>query len=270
MLLVNGLNQNDISAQDRGLLYGDGVWETIAVRKGLPQLIEWHVERLLWGIQALAIKGLEVDLLQAEIQQICTSNYEYAVLKIIITRGLGLRGYNPNACATPTRILQLTPTLPYPSTYASQGIRLALCQTRLAHQPRLAGFKHLNRLEQVIARAEVGTDYQEGLLLNYEDQVIEGTMSNLFVITHDNQVYTPDLTNCGIAGVMRRFIIQALADFGIACHIRPLNLAEIRSAQTLFITNSLIGLWPVQEFMGHIYEIAPLVKSLQLKVDAIT
>jgi 4-amino-4-deoxychorismate lyase len=268
MIWVNGCLAESLPVTDRGLLYGDGVWETIAIKQGRAQLLDWHLERLQQGLQSLGIGPLDVDVLRQEILASCHGQ-ERAILKLIITRGSGMRGYNPQPSGELTRILQCTEWGGYPEEYARQGIRLTLCETRLAHQPRLAGFKHLNRLEQVLARAEFGSDYQEGLVRDYAGHVIEGTMSNLFIIHADGKVCTPDLTQCGIAGIMRRFIIQTLADLGIECDIRHLTLEDIRAASGLFMVNSLLGVWPVHEFQGKHYQINHLIKTLQLMVNGI-
>ncbi len=267
MIWVNGIATDHLPVTDRGLLYGDGVWETIAIRGCLPQLPDWHLERLLQGLQALAITLPDMGQLMQEIHAASTFN-DAGVMKLIITRGTGQRGYNPHGVANTTRIVQLSDRPVYPQDYAQQGIRLTLCETALAHQPRLAGFKHLNRLEQVLARAEFGTDFQEGLVRDYHGRVIEGTMSNLFVVMPDGSVHTPDLHACGIAGVMRRFILATLGEMGVDCRVRHIGLEDIRQAEALFMTNSLIGLWPVREFAGRDYNTSlPLLQSLQLKVN---
>ncbi len=175
----------------------------------------------------------------------------------------------PIPAAEPTRILQVSDWPEYPPDYADKGIRLTLCETRLAQQPRLAGFKHLNRLEQVLARAEFGSEYQEGLVRDTSGNVIEGTMSNLFVIRADGTVCTPELTQCGIAGVMRRYIIQTLEKFGVQCHIHPLTLRDVEQAEALFMTNSLIGIWPVREFSNKYYNIPPKIRELQAAISTL-
>ncbi|MDD5392805.1 MAG: aminodeoxychorismate lyase [Thiothrix sp.] len=269
MIWVNGIITDHLPVTDRGLLYGDGVWETLCINDCLPILLDWHLKRLQQGLQALSITPPDMTQFIMEIHAACTLK-ENGILKLIITRGRGVRGYNPQSAGECTRIIQLSDAATYPPGYATQGICLTLCETALAHQPRLAGFKHLNRLEQVLARAEFGADFQEGLVRDYAGNVIEGTMSNLFVVQADGSVCTPDLSQCGIAGVMRRFIIQTLAELGIECHIRPLKLEAIRTATALFMTNSLIGLWPVREFQGKTYNIPPLVQVLQTRVKTIT
>lgn len=268
MIWINGDFTRYLPVTDRGLLYGDGVWETIAVRQGEPLLLDWHLQRLSTGLQALNICFPNFEALRTEILAACIGQ-ERATLKLIVTRGTGQRGYNPSTATTPNRVLQLSAWARYPASYTEEGIRLTLCATRLAHQPRLAGFKHLNRLEQVLARAEFGSDYQEGLVCDYHGNVIEGTMSNLFLLRADGLICTPDLTYCGIAGVMRRYIIQTLEKFGLQCHIHALTLKDVEQAQALFMTNSLIGLWPVREFSGKQYIVPPLLRDLQAAIHTV-
>lgn len=265
MIQVNGISTDCLPVTDRGLLYGDGVWETIGVLHGKPQWLEWHLQRLQTGLQALGITPPDWNSFQQEIMAACRGQ-ERAILKLIVTRGSGQRGYNPLGTSEPTRILQVSDWPQQLPDHAEKGISLTLCETRLAHQPCLAGFKHLNRLEQVLARAEFGSEYQEGLVRDTGGNVIEGTMSNLFAILADGTVCTPDLSQCGIAGVIRRFIIQELEKSGIQCHILALALREVEQAQAIFMTNSLIGVWPVREFSSKLYNIPPLIRELQAEI----
>ncbi|WMP17508.1 aminodeoxychorismate lyase [Thiothrix lacustris] len=265
MIRVNGVVTDNLPVTDRGLLYGDGVWETIGIQQGKPQLLEWHLERLQTGLAALGIQSLDWDTLREEIRAACAGE-ERAILKLIVTRGVGQRGYSPHTLLPPTRILQVTSWPEYPAAYTATGIRLTLCETRLAQQPRLAGFKHLNRLEQVLARAEFGSEVQEGLVRDYHGNIIEGTMSNLFIIRADGAVVTPELSQCGIAGIMRRYIAQTLEKFSIECHIQPLALVDVEQAQAIFMTNSLIGVWPVCEFSDKSYNIPSLIRDLQAEI----
>ena len=262
MMLLNGKHSQAVGWFDRGIFYGDGVWETLAVRQGQAQLLAWHLERLDDGLAKLRFDFQQQAVLAREIEHIC-QGVEAGVLKIIIMRGQGQRGYAIPTSSQATRLLQISALPVYPPQYAAQGIHLQLCATRLAYQPLLAGFKHLNRLEQVLARSELNQDSQEGLVLDYNQMVIEGTMSNLFVLQANGNWATPDLSGCGIAGVMRRYILQCLAEQALVCESKPLYLSDIQQAQALFFCNSLIGIWPVRRFQTYLYNIPPIVKQLQ-------
>jgi len=242
MILVDGEQTDSLPVSDRGLHYGDGVWETIAVVAQVPQFIDEHFARLSKGCQALAIDVPDFRLLEAEIKSLCDSVDELAVLKIIITRGSGGRGYRPDAASCPRRILSLHPWGKHVFHYREQGIQLARCNTRLSINPQLAGFKHLNRLEQVLASTELSNTAQEGLMLDYNDHVIEGTMSNLFIISPDNAIKTPLLNQCGVSGIMRQQLIDWLAEHeNLPVLERKITLDDVHNAKSIIMTKSAMA-----------------------------
>lgn len=257
-----------IPVDDRGLAYGDGVWETIAVKAGIPLLLEEHLARLQWGLEALRLKGLDLSLLKQQLLE-AGSQTERGVLKVIVTRGSGQRGYNPAGLQEPRTIIQLHTAAPnYPSTYYDQGIVLGLVKgIRLASQPFLAGFKHLNRLEQVLARAECESHWQEGLIMDSLNFVIEGTMSNVFIYTKQNVLITPPLEACGIAGIMRAQVLKLAQQMGVEVRVETLRVQDVLNAQSVFMTNSVIGLWPVREFQQQHYVIAASIQTLQQQLQ---
>ncbi len=265
-ILVNGKPTDCLPVSDRGLQYGDGVWETIAIKAGQAIQLKAHLDRLKRGLDALAITGLDCVLLNQEITQ-HIADEKQSILKIIITRGSGGRGYNPQGCHQPTRILSLHPSPVYPDSYTKEGVDITLCKTRLSHNPLLAGFKHLNRLEQVLARAEVELSFQEGLVMDYNDHVIEATMSNVFVVESDTEIVTPSLDLCGIEGIARSCIIAELKNMNITLRIEPITIKEIESAQGVFLTNSIIKIWPVKQFQELHYAIPDSVRALQKRIQ---
>jgi len=245
VILINGEHQDVIAATDRGLHYGDGVFETIAIRTGKPQFWAAHMERLLDGCARLSIPIPDVTLLTAETERLCTEG-EDAVLKIIITRGSGGRGYRPPFEPEPQRILI---RYPWPEHHVpDEGITLRQCHTPLSCNPVLAGIKHLNRLEQVLARNEWSDEsIHEGVMCDTEGYVIEGTMSNLFAV-RDGVLITPELSNCGVAGIMRQQVMAVAQHLSIPCEHVRFKAEELNSMDELFITNSIIGVWPVARF----------------------
>ncbi len=269
MILVNGQPVQTLPVTDRGLQYGDGVWETIAIQNGQPLLLDAHLSRLRRGLDALAITHLDSELLAQDIKQIISSPslLHRSVLKIIITRGSGGRGYNPQGCTEPTRVLSLHPWPNHPRSYSDEGVDLTLCETRLSQNPQLAGFKHLNRLEQVLARAEFNTEFQEGLVRDISGYVIEATMSNLFVINQDDSISTPDLTQCGIEGIARSEIISLLSKMGRGVVITQLKVENVVEAKALFLSNSIINIWPVKAFQEVNYEIPTVVRELETRLS---
>lgn len=266
-MLIDGKDTDRIAADDRGLLYGDGLFETIAVHDGVPQLWAQHMARLHRDCVRLGIAPPAEELLLDEARSLCAAS-EQAVLKIIITRGSGGRGYRPAPQSVPRRILSLHPWPVYPAFCWQQGIAVRLCDTRLGRNPRLAGIKHLNRLEQVLARSEWDdADITEGLMLDTEDRLIEGTMSNVFLI-RDGELRTPALEYCGVAGVMRGHVVALAVELGIPCAVMPLELADVAQADELFVCNSLIGIWPVRRFQEREFIPGPLTRRLQQAVGA--
>lgn len=265
-MLINGHDSGMLDAQDRGLLYGDGLFETLAVHNGSPLRWERHLQRLMLGCESLGIPCPDVTTLTIESLGLCKGR-ERAVLKLIVTRGVGGRGYRAPAETQATRILACHPWPDYPPDHERDGVRVRLCSTRLAQQPALAGIKHLNRLEQVLARAEWNDDeIAEGLLFDRDDHVIEATMSNLFLVS-DGQLVTPDLSDCGVAGIMRAMIIDVAATLGLSCRIRPVTRAELFDADELLLCNSLIGLWPVRQLDTRRLVPGPIVRRLQQALE---
>lgn len=260
-VLVNGLPVEHISVSDRGLLYGDGLFETLAVDAGRPLLWEAHLQRLRAGCACLGLPAPDGEVLADEATQLCAGQAR-AVLKIIVTRGPSARGYAPPPVATPTRILSRSPWPDHPAAHARHGVAVMWCATPLARNPRLAGIKHLNRLEQVLARAECPPAFAEGLMCDTDGQAIAGTMSNLFAVVGDTLV-TPDLSQSGVAGVVRAQVLAAARARGLDCRERRLTPGEVEAADELFLTNSIIGLWPVNRLGARTYPIGNVTQIIQ-------
>jgi 4-amino-4-deoxychorismate lyase len=254
---------------DRGLQYGDGLFETLALRNGEPLLWDRHVQRLGEGCRRLGLPAPEANLLREEVTRIAGTEAR-AVAKIILTRGAAGRGYRPDAAstATATRIVQRLPWPAYPVSAGKEGVAVRWCDMRLARQPRLAGMKHLNRIEQVLARAEWQDDYAEGLMRDTNGQVIEGTKTNLFLVRNDGTVVTPDLSQSGVAGVMRAQVLDSAAAMGMNCLIQAVTTDMVESAQELFLTNSLIGIWPIRRIEARHYVAGQISQTLQAALHA--
>ncbi|MBN6775163.1 aminodeoxychorismate lyase [Pseudomonas granadensis] len=264
---VDGQPADSLSLKDRGLAYGDGLFETIAVRGGQPILLDRHLARLAKGCARLAIT--------ADIEQIADELLRYAaamgegVLKLILTRGDGQRGYAPDPAAPGRRILQGNPPAAYPAAHAEHGIRLFPCTTRLSRQPLLAGLKHLNRLEQVLARAEwQDSEHAEGLMLDRTGRVIEGVFSNLFIV-RDGVLITADLQRCGVAGVMRAEILFQAESLAIPSQITDISLEQLQWADEVFVCNSVYGVWPVRAYAALSWPVGPLTRKLQTLARAL-
>jgi 4-amino-4-deoxychorismate lyase len=241
MTWINGRKGRTIDCRDRGLQYGDGVFETMRVRRGKIRLLEYHLERLDLGCRKLAISGPSPAVLRREIARIAALRNE-GVLKLIVTRGPGRRGYRPTGRERCTRILSLQ-TLPKSALAAERApARVRLCATPLGLNPRLAGLKTLNRLESVVARAEWSdTRIWEGLMLDVDENIVCGTMSNLF-LRSGSTLMTPMLDRCGVAGVMRRWVLASAADLKLRAIERRLSWRDLRGAEEVFMSNAVVGL----------------------------
>ena len=261
-MLIDGTPGRMLSAADRGLHYGDGLFETIAVHRSRPLLWERHVDRLQAGCLRLGIPCPGAELLASEADQLCVGA-ELAVLKIILTRGSGGRGYTPPEPALPSRILSLHEWPDYPAAARMRGIEAPLCRIRLARQPALAGFKHLNRLEQVLARHELSAaGALEGIVLDTDGFAVEGTMSNLFAIRGD-ELWTPDLSWCGVAGVVRAEILERAVEWSLRAIVRQFTPEDIAAADEAFLTNSIIGVWPLTAIGGHRFDRGPRTEEIR-------
>jgi 4-amino-4-deoxychorismate lyase len=265
---INGESGTRVAATDRGLQYGDGVFETMAVRHGRITLLEMHLQRLMEGCERLGIPPPSVASIQDELDAAVTDQAQ-AILKLIVTRGSGGRGYRPAQTITPTRILTLHDWPAHPESWWQDGIHARICNTILGSNPQLAGLKHLNRLEQVLARAEwSGVDTaQEGLMKDADGTVIEGTMTNVFALLADGVLMTPDVRNCGVAGVMRRYLIGKAKQAGVPMRVSKLTIPELDEAREVFVCNSVIGVWPVTRIGERDYPVGEMTRRIQQWTD---
>lgn len=261
MILVDGVAQDRVDAMDRGLHYGDGLFETLAVFSGKIRCWEDHWRRLSEGCQRLDLACPERSLLEREIFEL-GRDARRKVVKVLLTRGSGPRGYRVPPGELPRRILIASDWPDYLPQHAREGVRVRLCQTRLGHSPALAGLKHCNRLEQVLARQEWQDEAEEGLMLDLDGNVIEGIMSNVFLVC-GNALVTPDLSQCGVAGVTRQRIIDQAPGLGIPVEVSKVGLEQVGEAQALFLCNTLIGLWPVRTLEGRDYPLSDLLPTLR-------
>ncbi len=265
MYLLNGNRQHEIDISDRGFQYGDGLFETIEIMDKTPIFLSEHLDRLICGCKRLGIPAPEPDTITFEITQLveALSDSSRAVLKIIISRGIGGRGYRQPEKIIPTRILSIHPFPEYETDYAYHGINLRSCSATLGQNPLLAGIKHNNRLEQVLARGEWNSQgFQEGLMCDFEGHVIEGTMSNVFFIKN-GFLYTPLLDQCGVAGIIRALIIKLARQNSFPVVEKRIRLNDILGADELFVTNSIIGIWPVKRFDQQCFDLGPVTREIQ-------
>ncbi|RRQ20587.1 aminodeoxychorismate lyase [Thiohalobacter thiocyanaticus] len=258
---INGVAQQQLSVYDRGLQFGDGLFETLAVIDGRIAHWELHRARLAHGCRRLGLPPPSWPQLEQELR-LATTDCARAVLKLIHTCGPSLRGYARPAAPEPQRILLRSAWPASLQRHSAAGLRIIWCRHRLATQPALAGIKHLNRLDQVIARAEwQDPAIDEGLLCNQQGNVIEGVASNLFLV-RDGALLTPLLDDCGVAGVMREHLMQTAREAGIEVEETRIDRHDVTGAEELFLCNSLMGLRPVIRLADQGYDTGPLTRRL--------
>jgi 4-amino-4-deoxychorismate lyase len=244
MVIVNGVETDAVSVRDRGLTYGDGVFRTLRAKGG--RLLDWdrHYHKLVADCARIAITCPPHDEIATCVAQSARVEPD-GVVKIIVTRGLGLRGYRAAENTSPTLIVIASAAPPYAAENRARGVAVRVCKTPASVQPRLAGVKTLNRLDNVLARMEWDDPgIAEGLMLDPDGNLIEGTMSNVFCV-QDGTLCTPSLERCGVAGVQRDKIIEHAQRESIGLQIKAIPLTEALAADEMFVCNSLIGVWPV-------------------------
>lgn len=240
---------SSISTRDRGLNYGDGFFTTAMITDGQVEHWAYHKARLIECAQRLGFPALEFNSLESQLTQLIASHAQ-AVLKIVVTRGEGGRGYAPpNEC----NLNIIVSVLPYPKHYTSltdSGISLAISPIKLAIQPHLAGLKTLNRLEQVLVKNALQTQHSDdALVLDYNNNVIETSAANIFAIKN-HKIFSPRLNECGIKGVF----LQSLCD-KLAVEFKTVSVDELTQADAVFICNSLMNIVPVKNVGEHHFDI---------------
>lgn len=239
-ILINGQAPETLTraihVNDRGLHYGDGLFETTLLVDGRIRFLESHLQRLADGCKRLGLTTPDFDVLHDELDRV-TRALRVGVVKIIVTRGISGRGYRPDPDASPTRIIAVYAA---PSV-ETRGVHLRWCDTRLGRNAQLAGVKHLNRLEQVLAQAERShRDFDEGMMLDTEGELVCATAANVFVV-RDGALATPDLRFCGVRGVMRAQVMRAAKEIGLSMSEEPLWPHDLDHASEVFITNAVRG-----------------------------
>lgn len=264
--LVNGVaagvGEPAIVIADRGLNYGDGLFETMLLSAGRVRFLDAHLERLSLGCSTLQIPHPGSDLLRADIASVSASQRD-GVIKLVVTRGSGGRGYRPNPDSAPTRIVSLHDVPP-----TATAIRARWCTTRLARNPTLAGIKHLNRLEQVLAQQEwTDANIAEGLLLDYEGELVCATSANVFVV-QNGELRTPDLRYCGVRGIMRDAVIRQATRLGIRVHEEPLRPHHLETADEVFVTNAVRGVRSIVALDGRTWHEGNVSEAIREAVTA--
>jgi 4-amino-4-deoxychorismate lyase len=266
---IDGVRSESLPADDRGLHYGDGLFESIGVRAGVARFLEAHLARLASGCVRLGIRFSAMAELRAEIATALALAPPRAMLKIIVTRGSAVRrGYAPQGTESTRRLMSLWLEAALPTSVA-EGVALHRATFTLADNPTLAGIKHLSRIENVMAAGEVAAAGAfEALLLDGCGHVISGAMSNVFLV-RDGQVLTPRLDRCGVAGVMRAVVLRECASLGITAEDRRVTLDALLAADEVFITNARVGVVPVLRVGEHSYHMTAVAQRLGAHIETL-
>jgi 4-amino-4-deoxychorismate lyase len=266
--LINGVaTASGISALDRGLHFGDGLFETIACLNGRPRFLTLHLERLAHGCRALGISAPAAQLLREEIGQLAGAQ-ERSLVKLIVSRGEAtMRGYAFSGRERATRVLIRYPWPVEDPVLQQRGVNVRVAATRLGENSALAGLKHCNRLEQILARREPeAATVHESLMLSQSGKLVSGTMTNVFLVDgppDSPHLRTPLIDSCGVAGVMRRIVLREAARAGIAATECALSLADLEGATEVFLTNARVGIWPVGRLEQRTLTPGPAIRRIQ-------
>lgn len=246
MYLINGQWQNEINASDRAVQFGDGCFTTARILAGNVRYYPDHLRRLQQACDALLITDVDWQALQQEIAMVVETTSE-GVLKIILSRGAGGRGYSASHCGNPTRILSVSTLPAFYNQWREQGIKLTKSPIQLGQNPALAGIKHLNRLEQVLIRTHLEqTDAQEALVLDSDGRLVECCAANLFW-RKGKHVFTPNLDKSGVNGTMRQRIMAGLENSPWCCEQVSEPLETLADADEVIICNALMPIIPVRQ-----------------------
>ncbi len=265
MRLVNGILAESLNLNDRAIQFGDGVFRTLKVVGGQIEFWPAHYAKLLSDCARIGIAAPSEALLLADIKTLEPHDHS---IKIIISRGESARGYVASAQIQPNRIVQLAPLPAYLPSLYTEGAVLRVCETRASWQPALAGIKHLNRLENVIARREWSDSAVfDGVMLDRDGWVIEGVMSNIFALI-DGVWCTPQLNESGVAGVYRSLLLKNGFLGTLPVTERPINLDDLYAAKQVFICNSLAGCVPVRQCEQQYWPIdLALIQTIEKKLS---
>lgn len=261
MMWVNGEKQDVVAANDRAVQFGDGCFTTARIKSGNVDLFSEHLQRLRQGCERLLITGVDWERLRQEMLQ-AAADREDGVLKAIVTRGSGGRGYSAAGCVAPTRIVSVSA---YPAHYHSlreNGARLAISPVRLGKNPLLAGIKHLNRLEQVLIRTRLEqTDADEALVLDTDGMLVECCAANFFWRIGE-QVFTPDLSASGVNGIQRQWVMQRVIQLGFTLSEVRADVDVLAEAEEVLITNALMPILPVRQIESWHFDSRRLFRLL--------
>ncbi|MFB9216844.1 aminodeoxychorismate lyase [Vibrio sinaloensis] len=265
MYLVNGQPISTVAIADRSFQYGDGCFTTILTKQGVVQHWSKHVERVNACLDTLAISRPNWRQVETWIAQVRLSD-ELAGIKLHFSRGEGGRGYSPTQVGSPNVTISAFAFPRHYEQWCKEGVVLGVCQQTLGINPMLAGHKHNNRLEQILLKAEIERQgFADGIALDCNGKVIETTMANIFWF-QGGTLHTPNLSSAGVAGVMRKVVIEQALRMNIDVKESEYEMTTLLAAEEVFITNSILRLAPVTGIGNQTFSIGPITRTIQEKI----
>jgi 4-amino-4-deoxychorismate lyase len=265
---IDGIATDQLPADDRGLHYGDGLFETIRIRNGSPRFLEAHLARLVAGCERLRLPftaQAEAEI-RADIARAVAESASQAILKVIVTRGSARRrGYAAQGDEVTRRVVSLHAASEPPA----DAVDLALSSLRLGDQPALAGLKHLNRLENVLAATGLnGSEAFDVVLQGTDGRLISGATCNLFLV-RGHTVFTPAVDRAGVAGIVRGIVLRESPHLKLLAAERDLTLDDLRRASEAFVTNARIGVVPVRRVGQHAFTMHTVSRRIAAHVETL-
>lgn len=255
---INGQINQNVSIDDRGLNYGDGLFTTAKIKQGQVQLLPAHIQRLQEGCEKLVIEPVDFCWLEDYLKQV-SANYDRAVLKVLISAGQGGRGYSRAGASKPNVVVSIHSFPDYFKQWQANGITLGNAKSQLGLNPLLGGIKHLNRLEQVLIKNELlDQSFDDLLVCNINNQVIETTSANVFYQIRQ-QWHTPSIELSGVNGLMRQHILNIARERAIYIKESQHTLSDLAQVNAMFICNCLSGIVPVRHYADTPLDIAPVL-----------
>lgn len=269
---VNGERGGSVDARDRGLAFGDGLFESMRFGKAGIFLLEYHLKRLEHGAARLRL-AVDPDVLRSDVNAVldaAVAESGEGVIKLVLTRGVGPRGYKVAPGTACTRILTVSALPSNPPSWSAEGVNVRFCEMRMGANMLLAGVKHLNRLEQVMARLEWDDPgIAEGLLADARGRIVEGVSTNVFLVS-GGRILTPVIDTCGVAGVMRQYIIDKAPEIvGQGVDVTSCEKGMFTGARELFLCNSVIGIWPVARIAERNIPVGSITRKLRDHVSGL-
>ena len=258
IVIINGAKQSKISIFNRNSQFGDGLFETCLVEN--KKILFWtnHFARLNRGCEQLKISKVDESVWLSDVKKaLSLCSYDHCVVKLILSRGESLRGYGFKDDIKPVRAVIV---LELQNTTLNNLFSLEYCQSGYNSNPKLAGIKHCNRLEQVLARAGLKSD--EGIMLDENHNVISVTQGNIYAI-HGNTLITPKLDKCGVEGTRRAIILDLAKLLGIKVKVDTLSAKELVQADEVFISNSIIGIQSIKQIGDIVLGESPITKKIK-------